>query len=565
MKGSEVLVKTLINHDVEYIFGLPGDTSLGWYESLYDYREQITHVLTTDERNAVYMAEAYAKIAKKPGICEGPSGGGATYMLPGIYEANGSSISLIAMNTDIPHTIHGKATLTEIDQVNLFEAATKWSVRVDQVDRIPEFIRKAFRVATTGKPGAVHLAFPVNVMNCSVDKNVNYEKKNFQFLKFPAERVAPPERDLKAALDLIFKSERPFIIAGGGVHISGAYEPLEKFSTAIGSPLGTSITGKGSIDERHPLSVGVIGENGGNGSSDEIIMNSDLIIFVGTQTGSVVTCHWQIPPDDGSRKIIQIDIDPREIGRNYNVDVGLVGDVKTTLERLVDMSHRKIETRTAAATRLIENLKTWKEKEVERVEDATTAPIHPLSIVKICEDLLPKNCIFTVDAGTPTPYFASYYRTRAERKFLIPRAHGALGYAIPAVVGAHKADKSARVVALTGDGSMLMSMAELITISREEIPAIIILFHNDEYSWIKTGIKYLKNQKYLSVDIPTIEYDKIAESFGFASFIAENADEFKESLKRALNEEKPTFIDAKTIPLHEVTPSTLPWRIGMKR
>ena len=298
MKGSEVLVKTLIDHNAEYIFGLPGDTSLDWYESLYEYKNQITHVLATDERNAVYMADAYAKITNKPGLCEGPSGGGATYMLPGIYEANESSISLIAINTDIPNTIHGKATITEIDQITLFELATKWSARVDHVSRISEFVRRAFRVATTGKPGAVHLAFPSNVMSFHADNDFKFQKSSSQFLKFPAIRIAPPESDLKAALDLIFKSERPFIIAGGGVHISGAYESLEKFSTVIGSPLGTSITGKGSMDERHPLSVGVIGENGGNVSSDEIIMNSDLIIFIGTQTGSVVTCHWRRPSDD---------------------------------------------------------------------------------------------------------------------------------------------------------------------------------------------------------------------------------------------------------------------------
>lgn len=556
MRGSELLVRTLLEHNVKYVFGLPGDTSIDWYEALYDFKDQITHILVTDEKHAVYMADAYARITRKPGVCEGPSGGGATYMAPGIFEAHNSSIPLIAMNTDIPTDAHGKAVLTEIDQVRLFDVATKWSISVDFAERIPEFVRKAFRIATTGKPGAVHLAFPMDVL-ASHAPYAEHPKKNLRFSVTPTMRFLPPRNDLKKALDLLLKSETPFIIVGGGVHISGAYGALERFATAIGCPVGTSITGKGSIDERHPLSVGVVGENGGSTGGNKMVMDADLIIFVGTQTGSVVTSHWQTPPNDGKRKIIQIDVDPEEIGRNYTVDCGLIGDAHAVLQELTRMIEKKIEKRKDG--RITEILKIWEEKEREKKANAHTTPLHPVEIVKICENLLPENTILIADAGTPTPYFASYYRLKAGRNFLAPRAYGALGYAVPAAVGVYVADRSSRVVSLTGDGSMLMSMAELSTIVREGIPAIVIVFHNNEYSWVKTHLKYRKDGKYLSVDLPDIRYDKVAESMGLVSYTAETAAEFEDSLRDAVQTSEPSLIDARTLPLHEIE-SKLPWK-----
>ena len=558
MKGSEILVNSLVEHNVEYVFGLPGDTSLDWYESLYNARKKITHVLTTDERNAVYMADAYARLTGRPGVCEGPSGGGATYMVPGVYEAHQSSIPLLALNTDIPVTSRGKAVLTELDQVHLFKEATKWSTRVDQVDKIPGAVKKAFKEATTGRPGAVHLAFPMDILASTTDTDFKQEIDP-KFLRVPSERFSPPEDHLKKALKIILDAERPVIIAGGGIHLSRAYKALERFAVAIGSPVGTSITGKGSIDERHPLSVGVVGENGGNDHSNSMVLESDLIIFVGTQTGSVVTCHWHIPPDDGTRKIIQVDINPEEIGRNYTVDCGLTGDARAVLEGLLYMLEKDLKKKdTKRISRIEKNIKMWKEQELEKVDNTSARPIHPLKIVKTCQKILP-DCIYLVDPGTPTPYFSSYCTVKAGRSFIVPRAYGALGYAIPAAVGAHMADTSRKIVSLTGDGSMLVSMAELATIARESVPVTVILFHNNEYSWVKTNMKNRKGEKYLSLDFQDIQYYRVAESLGVTSYTAETAGEFEDSLKKAVALDGPTFIDAQTLPLHEIS-SGFPWR-----
>ncbi|MBU7014707.1 MAG: thiamine pyrophosphate-binding protein [Theionarchaea archaeon] len=555
MKGAALLVESLIEHEVRYIFGLPGDTSLDLYEALYDAEDEICHVLATDERNAAYMADAYARITNRPGVCEGPSGGGASYIIPGLYEAHYSSLPMVAINTDIPVAGKGKAVLTEMDQVHFFEDATKWSTVVTQAEKIPETVRNAFREATTGKPGAVHISFPMDVLGCEGSA----ERKAFRrlYTSLPAVRICPSTDDVSEALNIIMESETPFVVAGGGIHLSQAYEALEEFAVITGSLVGTSITGKGSMDEEHPLSAGVVGENGGSPAANVMLNEADLVIFVGTQTGSVVTSHWHTPPNDGRRKIIQIDIDPQEIGRNYDVSCGLVGDARSVLEILVRGLETKMRKDAGRSERLNETITAWKEAEL--ADPSVSRSIHPLTVVKTCKKLLPEDVILVADAGTPTPYFASFYPSRARRMFLSPRAFGSLGYAIPGAVGAHKGRPSSRIISLTGDGSMLVSMAELASVAREQIPAVVILFHNNEYGWIKVHLKYRKEQKYLSVDLPEVKYDGVAESLGLSSSVAETDREFEEALKMALKTDEPTFIDAHTMRLHEIAPEKLPW------
>ncbi|MBU7000537.1 MAG: thiamine pyrophosphate-binding protein [Theionarchaea archaeon] len=557
MKGAALLVGSLIEHEVKYIFGLPGDTSLDFYEALYDMQDELCHVLATDERNAAYMADAYARITNKPGVCEGPSGGGASYIIPGLYEANYSSLPMVAINTDIPVTGIGKGVLTEMDQVHFFEDASKWSTIVTQAGRIPEIMRNAFREATTGKPGAVHLSFPMDVLGCEVAREANVFKKLYTAI--PAVRTCPSAEEVNEALKIIMESEAPFVVAGGGIHLSQAYEALEEFAVMTGSLVGTSITGKGSIDEEHPLSAGVVGENGGSPTANVMLCEADLVLFIGTQTGSVVTSHWKTPPDDGRRKIIQADIDPHEIGRNYNVDCGLIGDARSVLEALVKGLGMHMKKDVERNSRLNKTIAAWKEAELSEI--GVSRSVHPLTVVKTCKKLLPEDVILVADAGTPTPYFASFYPSKAGRMFLSPRAFGSLGYAIPGAVGAHKARPSSRIVSLTGDGSVLVSMAELASIAREQIPAVVILFHNNEYGWIKTHLKYRKEQKYLSVDLPEVKYDAAAESLGLRSYVAETDEEFEETLKMALKTDDPTFIDAHTMKLHEIAPEKLPWSI----
>jgi len=567
MKGAEILVESLIAHGVKYIFGVPGDTSLVWYEALHDHKAELKHILATDERNASFMADAYARITNRPGVCEGPSGGGVTYQLPGVSEANRSSIPLVSLNTGIESFFSEKGRLTEIDQQSIYKSETKWSATIAHAKRIPEFVRKAFRIATSGRPGAVHLAIPMDILGEEVDVKDLYG--NPKYVKCPSSRIIPPIDDVKQAKDLILKAKRPVIIAGGGVHLSGAYEELQELAELVGIPVGTSITGKGSIPETHPLSIGCVGDNGGREVANEIVNESDLVIYLGTETGSVVTRKWTLPALDSGKHIIQIDIDPTEIGKNYPVDVGLVGDAKATLKILNQLIKAEINEKSFLERPLVQEISKrvaeWRKQE-DLNFDLNSTLIKPQTIIKCMAEVLPQNSIIVSDDGTPTPFFVAYYEfCSAGRKYLNPRAHGALGYAVPGAVGACVASPESTIVALTGDGSMLMSMGELATISRLNLPVIVIIFHNNEYSWVKTSQALFHAQKFFSVDLPDIDYCKVAEGFGLRAIQIRDPNEVKPALRTALESEEPVVIDIYTEPLYKEIPPVAPWREAVYR
>ena len=240
MNGAELLVDELVRHGVRYIFGVPGDTSGAWYEALR-MQPLVNHVLATDERNAAFMADAFARITNETGVCEGPSGAGLTYMLPGISEANDSSIPLIALNTDIETYWRGWARLTELDQVRATEAMTRWSTSLDDVRQIPFSVRKAFRIAMGPNPGAVHLGLPKNVMESVVDGITPSPVQ--KLLQLPIKRQRPSDQELEEAVRTIENSRSPVLVVGGGVHLSRAYDALREFAEHIAAPVATSISG----------------------------------------------------------------------------------------------------------------------------------------------------------------------------------------------------------------------------------------------------------------------------------------------------------------------------------
>src|SRR5262245_6628464 len=316
-------------HGVDTIFGLCGDTSLPLYDAFYS--SKINHVLTRDERHAAYMADGYARVTGKVGVCEGPSGGGATYILPGLVEANESSIPVLAINTDVSVSSRGRFTLTELDQKGLFRPLTKWNAVLDRSADIPRTFRKAFEEMTTGRPGSAHIALPFDVQNGPVDRSDVHADPTLG--SFPSRRTKADPFFVELAAKLIRGSKNPLFICGGGVVLSQAEAELAELAEKIAAPVATTISGKGSIDERCALSVGVVGSNGGTPETRAIIDEADLVIFVGCRAGSVTTERWRHPAP-GNARIIHIDVDPAVPGTNYKVDVPLIGDAKLCLAAL---------------------------------------------------------------------------------------------------------------------------------------------------------------------------------------------------------------------------------------
>ena len=551
LTGAEAVVEMLKAHGVEVIFGLCGDTSLPLYDALYRMGS-MKHILTRDERHAAYMADGYARVTGKVGVCEGPSGGGATYILPGLAEANESSIPILAINTDVSVSSRGKFTLTELDQRALMKPLTKWNAVLDRAADIPRTFRAAFEAMTTGRPGAAHIALPFDVQNGPVERSDVWADPTLG--AFPSRRTAPDPFYLELAAKLLRGAKNPLFICGGGVVLSGAEAELISLAEKIGAAVATTVSGKGAIDERSAHSVGVVGSNGGTRETRALVDAADVIIFVGCRAGSVTTERWRHPAP-GRAKIIHIDVDPAVPGTNYKVDVPIIGDAKLALAALQEAVSEREGNLTFVEAKKREKFETF-----DALAASGDTPIKPERVVATLSAILDKDSIVVADPGTPCPYFSAFYQVRGSgRRFFSNRAHGALGYALAASVGAHLGRPSVKAVAVMGDGSFGMCVGELETLVRLKLPITLVVLSNATYGWIKAGQKSGYGQRYFSVDFGVTDHAKVADAFGVRSFRVAEAGKLEGVLREALASGGPTLVDIVCQPLHEARAPVSEW------
>ena len=559
LSGAEALVRMLELHGVRHIFGLCGDTSLPLYDALFRLDHGITHILTRDERSAAYMADAYARVTGRVGVCEGPSGGGATYILPGVVEANESSIPVLALTTDIAVSSRGRYVLTELDQDALFRPLTKWNRVLDRGAQVPQAVRAAFRAMTTGRPGAAHIGLPFDVQKEPVDDADVHADPALGI--FPAGRVAPDPAAVRAAADALLAAERPLIICGGGPVIAGAEAPLQSLAELLEIPVATTISGQGSIPDGHPLAVGVVGSNGGTPATRALVDRADLVMFVGCRAGSVTTERWRHPLP-GQVRVVHIDVDPAVIGANYPTEAAVVGDARLALAALGDeLAGRALPARASGRARLaVAQARAEKFTAFEELAASDEMPIRPERIVRTLQQLLPDDAVIVADAGTPCPYFSAYYeQRRAGRQFISNRAHGALGYALPAVVGAQVGRPGVKCVAVMGDGSFGFASGELETIVRLGLPITLVVIANATFGWIKAGQRSGFGGRYFSVDFSPGQHARVAEAYGVRTWRVEDPAELQPALAAALAAGGPTLVDVVTQPLHEACAPVSEW------
>ena len=554
MTGADAVVEMLKAHGVEVIFGLCGDTSLPLYDALARAPFPLKHILTRDERHAAYMADGYARVTGKVGVCEGPSGGGATYILPGLVEANESSIPILAINTDVSVTSRNRFTLTELDQRTLMQPLTKWNAVLDRSADIPRVIRNAFEAMTTGRPGSAHIALPFDVQNGPVDQADVWADPTLG--NFPSRRVGPDSFFVELAAKLIRNSKNPIFICGGGVVLSGAESELAELAEKLSCPVATTISGKGSIDERCALSLGVVGSNGGTPETRSVVDAADLVIFVGCRAGSVTTERWRHPAP-GSAKIIHIDIDPAVPGTNYKVDVPLVGDAKLCLAALNEALGDFTRSMDLA---FVDEAKREKFEKFEKLAASADTPIKPERVVFELSRILDKDAVVVADPGTPCPYFSAYHVVKGTgRRYFSNRAHGALGYSLAAAIGAHFGRPAVKTVAVMGDGSFGMCVGELETAVRLKLPITFVVISNAVYGWIKAGQKTGYGERYFSVDFGVTDHAKVADAFGVRSWRVTDPAKLHGVLKEALNSKTPTLVDIVCQPLHEAKAPVSEW------
>ncbi len=545
MNASRAIFEILKGYKVKDVFGLPGETTLSLYRAWKDYPE-IKYHMCRDERSSVFMADAYAKASGRVGICEGPSVG-CTHMIPGVTEAFQSCIPLICITSDIPLKFYTKNMLTGCDQTALFKSITKDSYTVNKPEELPHLFRRAFRTATTGKPGPVHIRIPSDIFDGEVPDCEIYTQP--RYANFPGCRNVAAKEDIMDAAEHIAAAERPVMICGQGVVHSGAWREVQDIAEQQNMPMGSSINAKGAIPENHPLALGVIGARGGRKWGNEMIMEADLVLFVGSSTDSASTDSWKIPDPRSGQTFIQIDASERELGNNYNA-LPLFGDARETLRELITaLKDIKTPNRRNWAAKVGEG-RAVHEKKLQALIAKEGDNIHPLSLVRAIERVVPDNTFFAVDPGISAVYSAGFMRLdKAGRRTAYNFSMGALGYAIPAAIGARfGVPEDSPVIGLVGDGSFGFCAGELETSVRLGLKIIYVLFNNQAFGWIR-GTEHVETGRKVEpwysqfTDFSKVDYVKFAESLGLKSFRAEKISEFEKLLKVCLLEEGPCFID----------------------
>ncbi len=555
----------LLEYKVEVVFGVPGDTSLAPYEAIHDAFPKIRHIMARDERSAGFMADAYARIACKPGICECPSGAGALYSIPGIAEANASSIPVILFTSDISLADEGRGAITALDHHKLFEPVTKWSSFMKQVEKIPETVRRAFRIATTGRPGAVHLAFPQEVLTGLFQGGEQTIFSEPECVCYPAYRTRGSRKALEEAAGYLLKATRPAIIAGGGANHSGADREILALSEWLAAPVVTTISGQGIMPDDHPLALGVVGDNGFHPYANQAVEEADVLLYVGCKRGSVSTIRWTLPSYRPTRKIIQIDLDPVQLSNNFANTLDIAGDARLVLADLIGLLGK--EGRGRKPSPWVDELnrtRFWEDAQTAFHSDAV--PIKPQRIIHALNQRLPSPAIVIADAGTPTPYITRFLKLQGGgSRFLIPRAFGGLGYAIPALVGASLASPGTRVVALFGDGSLGMSAGDMETLVRLKVPAVLIHFNNGSFGWIKALQALHCKAKFLSVDFTAGDMAAVARGFGLTATHVEQPGELERALDEAFASQGPVFLDVVTESELSELPPVYSWQKRRRR
>ncbi len=585
--GAEALVKMLEAFQVRHVFGLCGDTSLPMYDAFARLQPNITHVLTRDERSAAYMADAYARVSGTVGVCEGPSGGGATYLLPGVVEANESSVPVLAITSDISTTSRGRYTLTELDQESLYRPLTKWNSTISQAADVPRLLRKAFTEMTTGRPGAVHLCLPFDVQKATLPAQEVWADASLN--AYPSYATQASAASLQKLADALMSARNPVIVCGGGVIISGGQSALKAVAQACGALIASSISGLGTISPSDPLAVGVVGTNGGSPETRKIIQDADLIFFVGCRAGSVTTERRRAPLP--TQRILHLDVDPAVIAANYESEAAAVGDARLSLEALIVLLEQAssaacdldgLSFKSFRQKQLRLRMAEWAQLKLQKharfmgLAHEESKPINPERLVYALKQTLPKDCIVVADPGTPCPYLSAYldlegplgsgpntghapHASVPRRRFITNRAHGALGYAMSAAVGAWFASPQSKVVAVMGDGSFGFTCGELETIVRYHVPMTMIVVSNAVFGWIKAGQKSGFGERYFSVDFSRTDHAKVAEAFGVKSWKVEDPRQLVDVFREALAYPGPTLIDVICQPLQDAEAPVSEW------
>ncbi len=529
MRGGEAIIESLKKMGVEVIFGYPGGQLIPFYDMLYD--ADMHHMLVRHEQCAAHAADGYARASGKVGVCLATSGPGATNLVTGIATAFMDSSPILAITGQVPSVLIGNDAFQEADIVGITMPITKHSYQVSNPDLIPSTIKTSFELAKSGRPGPVLIDVPKEVQEGELSKF----KDSLISTPGYSPTIKGNIKQIKKAQELIKQSTKPLILAGSGVLISNASEELVEFARLIKAPVMTSLLGKGVIDETDDLSLGMLGMHGRKVANDSI-NESDLLIAIGTRFSDRTTGKLSDFMQDG--KVIHIDIDPAEIGKNVDVDLPIVGDAKHILSSLIEVLGGY-----KSSDKWANSLKIQKREKYPRIS-YDDVPLKPQSVMKEIGAAINEDTIITTDVGQNQMWAAHFLDIRKPRKFISSGGLGTMGFGLPAAIGAKVACPEDPVVSINGDGGFLMVCQELATIKQYDTPVIITILENRTLGMVYQWQNLLYDERYCQTTLnESPDFVKLAESFGINSERITKPGETEAAVKKAIKDNEPIVLD----------------------
>ena len=541
LNGAEIVIECLKEQGVDTVFGYPGGAILNVYDELYKHRDEIRHILTSHEQGAAHAADGYARATGKVGVCFATSGPGATNLVTGIATAYMDSIPIVAITCNVGVSLLGKDSFQEIDIAGITMPITKYSFIVKDVTKLADTIRKAFRIARTGRPGPVLVDIPKDITAAVTE----YQEEELG--KYIPDQAHMNEEGIARAMSMLEMSEKPYIFVGGGAVLSGASDELKEFVEKLDAPVADSLMGKGAFPGTDPRYTGMLGMHGTK-TSNYGVSECDLLVVVGARFSDRVTGNTETFAKNA--KILQIDIDPAEINKNIIVTEELIGDIKEVLKIL----NKHLQQQDHSAW--MEKIRSYKEKyPLKYHPDVLTGPFIVEEIYRQTKG----DALIVTEVGQHQMWTAQYYKYTKPRTLLTSGGLGTMGYGLGAALGAKTGCPDKTVVNIAGDGCFRMNMNEVATAVRHNIPVIQVVVNNHVLGMVRQWQDLFYDERYSATVLrDAVDFVKLAEAMGAEGIRAESQEQFREAFARALTLNKPVVIDCQIDSDDKVWPMVAP-------
>lgn len=547
MNTGDLLAEVLMAHGVEVVFGMTGGQGYMLNDALHRRRPRARHVMVRDERSSAYAADSYARVSGRLGVCDAAFGVGALKLPSGIAEAYNSSIPVLAILSNGPRDwllwVDRGCTAQGVEQLRPFELMSKRAFQATTQATIPSALRHLIRVATSGRPGPVVLDIPADIFAAEYREGSLDLSGSPTAGRFPSSRPHPDPEAIAAAARSLASAERPAVIAGGGVAISGAADALREAAEAWQLPVGTTIAGKGVFAETDRLGLGVVGGQYGEECANAAVAEADVVLLVGMKSSQQVTTAWTVPGPH--QRVIHLDVDPAEVGKIFSTEVGIVADARAGLHALAAAAAAARPDR-ATWLRRIETLKAAWQQELAAEARPAGPPIRPQYVMAELGRRLGPGDLVISDASFAIGWVASFLDVTATgQRFIFPRGLASMGFGLPAAIGARFARPEGKCLLVAGDGSITYAIGELSTLVKYGLDVVVVVLNNGCLAYSKFGETLRYSGDYESVDFPQTDFAKVARGFGCEGLSVTAPSELPDAIQRAFKVGGPVLVDVR--------------------